>query len=229
MWTPRRIVLALFGLLACATGYVAYARGLGTFDGLPPLPPEFLPKDDTGNPPPPPVFTSTMDKKFQQAFGANCPEIGYPIKTELKGRHVLVAARDFKILKSGERVGWVELLSLSLAAFGQKLDGSGGEQRVSLAFLVDHGGQLRRELVGRIVGAQVRGNVAFLEGPQGDLLAYAAGMHFRVALLQRRVPAFHVFRPGCGQEHEALAAGAFSQVAHHIDAGRINPMDIFQH
>jgi lipopolysaccharide export system protein LptA len=120
MWTPRRIVLALFGFLACVAGYVAYARGLGTYDGLPPLPQEFWPKDGPGTQQPPPVFTSTMDKKFQEAFGANCPEIGYPIKTELKGKHVLVAARDFKIVKSGERVGWVELLSLSLAAFGQK-------------------------------------------------------------------------------------------------------------
>src|SRR5262245_19820118 len=113
MWTTRRIFLALVGLLAFAGGYFGYSRVLGTFDGLPPLPAQY----QEGVPPPPvtdlpSVRVSTMDQKFQQAFGVNCAEISYPIKTELKGRRTLVAARDFKIIKSGDRTGWVQLLSL---------------------------------------------------------------------------------------------------------------------
>src|SRR5437763_6496342 len=133
MWTPRRIMLALVGLLAFAAGYFGYARGLGTCDGLPPLPAGYGPRADVPGTDPPPPRTSTMDRKFQMAFGANCPVIGYPIKTELKGRHVLVAAQDFKIEKSGERAGWVKLLSLSLAAFNQNL-GAGGIPEINTLY-----------------------------------------------------------------------------------------------
>ena len=121
MWTPRRIFLALAGLMAFAATYFGYARVLGTFDGLPPLPERYKKDLDDGRRTVlPPIRVSGIDRKLQQAFGPNCPETTYPIKTELKGRNVVVAARDFKIVPSGERAGWVQLQSLSLAAFGQK-------------------------------------------------------------------------------------------------------------
>jgi hypothetical protein len=123
MWTPRRIMLALCGLLAFGAGYFGYERILGTFDGLPPLPQQYARgvDSDTGHVPTGTPRTSSIDRKLEQAFGSNCAEITYPIKTELKGRRVLVAARDFKIVPSSEpRAGWVKLLSLSLASFGQK-------------------------------------------------------------------------------------------------------------
>ena len=131
MWTPRRIVLALLGLLAFAAGYFGYARALGTLDGLPPLPDKYGRTTDAGNRVDPlPPYVSSMDRKFELAFGPNCPELRYPIKTEMKGKHVLIAARDFKILKAGDpdagpRRGWVRFLALSLANFSQKL-GAGG-------------------------------------------------------------------------------------------------------
>ncbi|HEX3149474.1 MAG TPA: hypothetical protein VHR66_15475 [Gemmataceae bacterium] len=124
MWTPRRILLALVGLLAFAAGYFGYSHVLGSFDGLPPLPVEYYPSD---LPPPPPLppTPSSLDRKLEYAFGANCPELRYPIKLEMKGRRIVIAARDFSIIKSGERTGWVEMFPLSVAALGEKRGADG--------------------------------------------------------------------------------------------------------
>jgi hypothetical protein len=120
MWTPRRIFLTLIGLLGFASIYLGYARLLGSFDGLPPLPAHYLPSD--GPRPPAPLPTgNTLDRKMELAFGPGCNELRYPIKLDLKAKGVLVAAYAFRIIPPGDpRAGWVEFAPLSVAMFGEK-------------------------------------------------------------------------------------------------------------
>ena len=42
VWTPRRLVLYLFGLVLLTAAYAVYNQLLGRYDGLPPLPGQFL-------------------------------------------------------------------------------------------------------------------------------------------------------------------------------------------
>src|SRR5262245_8437926 len=126
MWTPRRIFLGLVGLLAVAMSYFGYARVLGTFDGLPPLPDHYK---NTGNPPawqPSTPLGTVMDRKCELAFGPNCSELHYPIRTEMHAKGLLLAAVNFQIIPAGEeRAGWMKLWPLSLASFGKKLGPDG--------------------------------------------------------------------------------------------------------
>ena len=98
---------------------------LGTLDGLPPLPDRYAPR----GPAPAAVLADVHLEQWiaisSWPSGRTARNSRYPIKTELKGRHVLLAARDFKILKAGDpdagpRAGWVRFLALSLASFGEK-------------------------------------------------------------------------------------------------------------
>jgi hypothetical protein len=130
MWTPRRIILALVGLLAFAAGFFGYEHFLGTLDGLPPLPDRFSPQPTLDTPRDPIPIKSRLNRKLELAFGPGCPEIDYPIKTELKGRRTLVATHEFHIIKEndprdGHRAGWVKLIRLSLATFSEKLGPEG--------------------------------------------------------------------------------------------------------
>src|SRR3954452_7867256 len=116
MWTPRRIFLGLVGLLAVAATYFGYAPFLGTFDGLPPLPDQFK---NTGNPPDvdlEPYIRTSLERKLELAFGPNCPELYYAIKTEAHDRGILLAAVNFEIIKEGTHAGGVKLWPLSLAS-----------------------------------------------------------------------------------------------------------------
>src|SRR5215211_1018237 len=124
MWTPRRIFLGLVGLLAVAASYFGYARFLGTFDGLPPLPDHYR---NTGNPPPAARFPvgNSMDRKCELAFGPYCPELRYPIRTEMHDRGILLAAVNAEIVKEGKYAGRMKLWPLSLASFGKKLGADG--------------------------------------------------------------------------------------------------------
>src|SRR5262245_26639512 len=120
MWTPRRILLGLCGLLAFAAGYFGYARGLGSLDGLPPLPPQFLADATSPTPHVEPVPTTPTYRKFEMAFGPGCPELYWKIRLDLKARRLLIAAQDYEIVKDGPRAGWVIMWPLSIASFGTK-------------------------------------------------------------------------------------------------------------
>jgi hypothetical protein len=123
MWTPRRIALLLTGLVLFVGGYLGYARLLGSFDGLPPLPDAFQPNPHAPIVPPTESTISSLEQKFELAFGVNCPELSgtYPIKLDLGGRGILVAAQEFNIQKDGDpRPGWVRLSPLSLGMVGKK-------------------------------------------------------------------------------------------------------------
>src|SRR5215210_2252840 len=125
MWTPRRIFLGLVGLLAVAASYFGYARLLGTFDGLPPLPDHYKNTDNSPRPVPVGPVGTSMERKLEMAFGLGCPEIRYHIKTEMHDRGVLLAAENFEIIKDGKYVGCMKLYPLSLASFGKKLGADG--------------------------------------------------------------------------------------------------------
>ena len=92
MWTPKRIVLLVIGVVAFCTCYLGYARShLGTIDGLPTLPEEFRRTDGKRVDPPPPR-TSRVEQKLKQAFGLECKELKHPIKLELHSRSMTLAA-----------------------------------------------------------------------------------------------------------------------------------------
>ena len=42
MWTPRRVLLLIFGVAVFGLAFGVYSRFLGWIDGLPPLPGELL-------------------------------------------------------------------------------------------------------------------------------------------------------------------------------------------
>jgi len=108
VWTPRRISLGLTGLVVFAAAYFGYARLLGNLDGLPPLPEQF---EDPGPVARDPVALPTgnsMSRKLELAFGLNCPELWFPHRVEMKGKGVILAFNEFKIIKEGERTGWIE-------------------------------------------------------------------------------------------------------------------------
>src|SRR5262245_15766873 len=119
MWTPRRISLGLSGLLVFAASYFAYARVLGNLDGLPPLPQQFVDRGDASRPMAGPLPGNTLIYKLELAFGPGCPETRFPIKVGMKDKEIILASSEFKIIKSGELAGWVELSPLSVAIFGK--------------------------------------------------------------------------------------------------------------
>ena len=46
MWTPKRVLLLVLGIVVFTSAYVVYAHFLGRVDGLPPLP---EPKEHSGS------------------------------------------------------------------------------------------------------------------------------------------------------------------------------------
>ncbi|MSR53839.1 MAG: hypothetical protein EXS09_11195 [Gemmataceae bacterium] len=119
MWTPARILYSLAGLIVCASCYFAYALFLGRFDGLPPLPAAFAEHAGTPSESQSSHVPET-DRMLELAFGANCAELRFPIKMNMKQKGVLIAAHKFEIIKSGTREGWVELSPLSLASYAER-------------------------------------------------------------------------------------------------------------
>src|SRR5437762_826932 len=115
MWTSKRVLLAALGVVMFATSYVVYAAQMGGIDGLPPLPEAFFPKENPNPPPPPLTGQSVVDMKLEQAFGKECPELHRHLKIEVEARGLLLAAKDFEILKDGR----VLLSPLSVAVFGK--------------------------------------------------------------------------------------------------------------
>jgi len=94
--SPRRILLLVGSLLACAAAYLTYEEFFGWLDGLPLLPPRMLAASD-GRFRPPPQATSPTLELLKLAFGENSPELEslhYPTQLRfLQGdkTHVLAA------------------------------------------------------------------------------------------------------------------------------------------
>lgn len=84
VWTPRRVLLLLGGILLLGAVYGVYARWLGWLDGLPPLP-DRLREKAVGEFRFSPRTISPTVERIREAFGPDCPEqhsAFYPIQLE---------------------------------------------------------------------------------------------------------------------------------------------------
>ena len=88
MWTPRRVLLLLGGILLFGGVYGFYARFLGWMDGLPQLPARLLrPSDDPNAKPPTVRVVSPTIEHIREAFGPDCLEqnsLHYPTQLEFR-------------------------------------------------------------------------------------------------------------------------------------------------
>jgi len=78
MWTPRRLLLLLFGFAVCFGAYEVYSYFLGQYDGLPPLPVEYRSSAQATPPDTADTFPDRkheIEKLLELAFGAKCQEI----------------------------------------------------------------------------------------------------------------------------------------------------------
>src|SRR5262245_19281483 len=108
------LVLAFVLFLA---GYVVYARFLGGIDGLPAPPEGYSPTQAPLGPYVEPVKRiSDLDEQLQVAFGQECPELGYPIKFQVKPKGMVLAAKECVFEKDSPRV---RLSPLSVAVFAK--------------------------------------------------------------------------------------------------------------
>ncbi len=99
MWTPKRILILLGGMLIFLIGFGVYSFFLGAIDGLPPLPSEYHWTDGsaaTMHPGP-----DRRDIKLKESFGLECKEIYWSIKADLPKKGWGFAAQKFEILTDG--------------------------------------------------------------------------------------------------------------------------------
>lgn len=102
MWTPRRLVMLMGGLVVFTAAYLIYAGLFGRIDGLPPLPVALLDRRSADSAEP--ILQSrdvNIDKKLHRAFGANCIETTFNHKIELQKNGVILATNDVKIDPDG--------------------------------------------------------------------------------------------------------------------------------
>ena len=113
MWTPKRVLLLSAGMALFLAAYFVYAFFLGRLDGLPPLPQGLL-AGPIG--PDSPVFIgdSDIDKKLQQAFGTQCPQVKKRIKFEVRKKNLVITAGEASFK---EPDGKVKLTDFSVALF----------------------------------------------------------------------------------------------------------------
>jgi lipopolysaccharide export system protein LptA len=165
MWTPRRIGFLVLGFVLLLAAYITYAfTPFGRIDSLPALPPELLLKAEESGSPDGPRNTSNvndMDHQLEVAFGKECLERDYAIKFQVRSKGMVLAAKEFVILKDGR----VQLAPVSCAIFG-KNNGDGkfpeiNTIRANVAFLtfdrpIVHPADMGKH---KIVFGEVKGNV----------------------------------------------------------------------
>lgn len=112
MWTPKRVLILLAGVVFFTTSFGVYAYFLGEIDALPPLAPEYWPTAradiESKGPQEPEV-----DRKLQKAYGADCEEVRRTIKLDLRSKGWCLAADQFDI----EPDGRVKLSPFSACVF----------------------------------------------------------------------------------------------------------------
>lgn len=116
MWTTKRIVIVVGGVLLFSFFFAFYNRLLGDIDGLPPLPIKYLPQKGENVPSPP--GPDSTDIKFNESFPKEkdkefCPETTWPIKVFLGSRGLGLAAEKFIIEPDGK----VKLTPFSLCIY----------------------------------------------------------------------------------------------------------------
>jgi lipopolysaccharide export system protein LptA len=115
VWTPRRVLLLILGMVLFGSAFGVYARFLGWIDGLPELPEPLLSRRVETDPIVEPPF-SPVEVKLQQAFGPNCVEISYLYKIEMRTKGMVLAANYCVIDPEGR----VKLWPFSLATFKER-------------------------------------------------------------------------------------------------------------
>jgi hypothetical protein len=118
VWTPRRVLLLLAGLLGFGATYAGYARFLGSVDGLPNLPEKYYPPAADADPSPvisDPVESPTVTA-LKEAFGPDCAEQNrsvYPFQIEDRSQGVVIASGSPPPIT--EPTAFVKLSPFSLA------------------------------------------------------------------------------------------------------------------
>lgn len=117
MWTPRRLVLWLVGLAFFLALFQVYSYFLGHYDGLPPLPPEYMPSPEgmEAGPVAPTARPNQAVARLIEAFGPNCEEQFRRIKLEWRLEGIVVAADRWQLLDNGQ----LRLHKVSVAIFGK--------------------------------------------------------------------------------------------------------------
>jgi hypothetical protein len=182
VWTPKRIVLLVFGIAAFVFSYLVYANRIGGIDGLPPLPKEYWPTKKPPVPPKPKGLSQTA-QKLEEAFGKGCEEASFkrPIKIEVPARGMILSAGDFQIMPPED--GRVRLWPLSVALFG-KARGEDGTPEINTirgdeAFLTFERPIVTLQDIGRyrIIAAEIIRNIRIVNnhrtaGRDDDLSVY---------------------------------------------------------
>lgn len=119
MWTPRRVLLLILGVCVFSCAYAVYSRFLGSIDGLPHLPTDFLTRRGDDEPFAPPHQTLT-DRKLMLAFGAECDEVGYSYKVELPAKGIVIATNQYDIHADGR----LKLCPFSMATIKERNPGT---------------------------------------------------------------------------------------------------------
>src|ERR1019366_1458495 len=101
-----RILILVFGLFVCLSGFAVYSLFFGNVDGLAPFEPGRLPAArgtekelaQEGEP------LGEADKRLKKAFGPLCRELQRPLRLWLSDKGIVFAAGEFNIDKSDGRV-----------------------------------------------------------------------------------------------------------------------------
>jgi hypothetical protein len=120
VWTPRRILLLVLGIVASTVIYVGYHQVLGSIDGLPNLPDKYLISEPGTAPPPEPRELPTLTR-LKEAFGQNCPEVErvdvYPFRVQDLQEGVVIAAGRPDLGDGPSR--FIRFAPFSMAQFGK--------------------------------------------------------------------------------------------------------------
>jgi lipopolysaccharide export system protein LptA len=122
VWTPKRLLLLVLGLIVFISAYAVYAYFLGGIDGLAALPEDLWPPTGPVQEIEPiPARENEADRRLRLAFGEAQPELDRTIKLEVRAHGLVLAADQLTI----ESDGRVKLNPFSLAIFAK--DGGDGK------------------------------------------------------------------------------------------------------
>ena len=189
MWTPKRLLLLVFGFVFFFAAYEVYVFFLGKYDGLPPLPADLAAADENEviEPVQQPRLSSA-EVALIKAFGSSCPELSRPIKLHWRLQGVVLAAKKHQLLENGQ----LRLFNVSLATFGKpKPDGKGIDintvrgEKADIEFdkpltdIRDATNPNRKAVAGVIEGDVVLKNNRRTEDPNDDLELHTNKLYYR--------------------------------------------------
>ena len=134
MWSPRRLLLVLVGLVLFGTAYAAYSLLLGGVNGLPALPPALAQAIDPSTTPDWEYLKPSekpVEARIRLAFGPDPEEMRCRVKLYSEKDGILLAAGDSIFRPDGD--GRVELTPCSIAFFG-KSRGPDGPPEISTIY-----------------------------------------------------------------------------------------------